>query len=505
MQRMPRKNARDGSRGGEGASSAFFGSLLVASVVAVVLIANSAELHVVGYLALASGVVYFGAASDFARIPGGVFDPWRYFLLKTALVGFLIPLVIAVANEGDLGTSLLPMQEIDYVILVLIFFYSFAWIGMRSGIGHALARQLPIVVYRSAPRPGLIHRLLGVYVAAWVARLLAFASGLHQINADLGTATTMVSSVLMPFSQLGTVAFFTLIWLLIGKGPIRAAGMAGLVSLVLIESMFGFAMGSKSQIILPTLYVLVCWSYLRRPVRPLTVLSGLIVLMFVLVPVLDAYRQGFSEVVQADKETSMRAIENGSLAITSGAVDDYDIFLKRSVSRIGAELEGLVVVVDQVPSRYDYQLGATFFPSMLYNLIPRIFWPDKPIFIPGREFSALFWDAAVGETYATNQDISWIGEAYFNFGLLGVGVAFLLGILIAFYRTRLLLFMEIEELPAPRVMFVLLSVLALSAFHYYLPGLIRSSLMLWFGLAVFYWRLPTFQIPTTRVGASRMR
>lgn len=470
--------------------SALRWSVLLTATVAAILISTEATPLQALLLSVASGAVYFSAASNFSRVPGGVFDPWRFFLMKTALISFLLPLVGAIANAGDLGTVALPMQRIDYAILVVVVFYLAAWVGVRCGLGQTLAQRLPAVVFDARPRAGIELRLYALYSAALAARILALSLGLHQINPDLGGATTSVSSILVPVSQLGVLAFSAIVWRLMDGKRLTGFQLLVLLGLIVVESLYGLAMGSKSLAVLPLLYVAICWSYQRRPIRPQILLLSLVALLFFMVPLLDAYRQDFTNTVVAEGKTSIAAVDRGVAQASAVIVEDYRVFLKRSTSRFSAEAEGLVMVVDQVPSRYDYQGGSTFFPSMFYNLVPRVIWPEKPIKIPGREFSSLFWGVADGQMYGSNQDISWVGEAYFNFGLLGSLIAFLLGIMIAFYQARLRFFMRVEALIAPRLIFVLFSVLALSAFHYYLGGLVRSSFLLWLALCIIYWRVP---------------
>lgn len=81
----------------------------------------------------------------------------------------------------------------------------------------------------------------------------------------------------------------------------------------------------------------------------------------------------------------------------------------------------LLYIVDVVPKEVDYQYGRSY-ANQVINPIPRYFWPSKPI-----------WDAGIllakakghvndaGVAYMTNSP-GFIGEAYLNFGLVGVGL-----------------------------------------------------------------------------------
>ena len=74
---------------------------------------------------------------------------------------------------------------------------------------------------------------------------------------------------------------------------------------------------------------------------------------------------------------------------------------------------------EHVPDRVGYQFGLTYY-TQLVNPIPRFLWPGKPTADAGllmAEAMGAVDDS--GEAYLTNSP-GFIGEAYLNFGLLGV-------------------------------------------------------------------------------------
>ncbi len=83
-------------------------------------------------------------------------------------------------------------------------------------------------------------------------------------------------------------------------------------------------------------------------------------------------------------------------------------------------------IIKQVPANMPYLKGETYYP-MLFKLIPRFFWEDKPREIGnlGRRFGFLPEGNEIN-----NVKIHQIGEMYANFGILGVFLGmFALGIL----------------------------------------------------------------------------
>lgn len=83
-------------------------------------------------------------------------------------------------------------------------------------------------------------------------------------------------------------------------------------------------------------------------------------------------------------------------------------FIERGVD----QMPRLPMVVDAVPQRRPHTLGLTFI-SPLCTFVPRSVWPQKPsdasLYLEG--FTALEW---------ANASFGLLGEAYLNFGILGV-------------------------------------------------------------------------------------
>jgi hypothetical protein len=108
----------------------------------------------------------------------------------------------------------------------------------------------------------------------------------------------------------------------------------------------------------------------------------------------------------------------------------------------------LVVVlqfcVDQTPERIAYLKGETF-KNLLTNLVPRVFWPNKPTEVMGQWFGHTYRILHPGDRI-TSINLPWIVEFYINFGPLGVVVGMgLVGVLLALIE-RVLLRPEMSEL-----------------------------------------------------------
>ena len=80
----------------------------------------------------------------------------------------------------------------------------------------------------------------------------------------------------------------------------------------------------------------------------------------------------------------------------------------------------LLYMADVVPRTLDYRMGRTYFVQLV-NPIPRAIWPDKPIDDAGLELAKVKGLIAHGDAYLTVSP-GLLGEMYWNFGMLGIGV-----------------------------------------------------------------------------------
>lgn len=94
----------------------------------------------------------------------------------------------------------------------------------------------------------------------------------------------------------------------------------------------------------------------------------------------------------------------------------------------------LCLIIDYTPARQDYLYGKTY-GYVLPQLIPRLFWPDKPrSHIATYELSVYYGLQREEDTETTTIAFGLLTEAYANFGLAG---ALMLGIFWGFWLKKL--------------------------------------------------------------------
>lgn len=423
-----------------------------------------------------------------------LFCPYSYFLLKGGLVEFGLPAIYLAVVPLSRISLRLPIEYIPgALLLVACSFIAFA-VGFRLPLGRKLALSVPLFYFpRRLSVDQYAVNALCLYGAGWVARLGAFGLGLHHMNPDLGEATTVVSSILQPFSMFAILSYIVLLYIHFTKAreqnlinPFRIFPL----SLLTLEVVYGMAMGSRSQMITPFIYLAFVYNYSYRKLAWRDVVVGIAILLFVLAPLSTMFRSAHYGKLERDG-ASISAVGDTIKSLSGHGETFYNRNLLDSViSRLSAELEGVTIVYSKVPSRLNYAGGETFFPSIITNFIPRTLWPEKPVYIPGREFAQIFWGIGVGNQYDTNMTISWIGESYYNFGWAGLIVAGVLGAIVSFFSTRCDFYARLEFSWFPRLYFVTFLVPVIGAFHYYPAGLLRAALFQLFYLSLLNLSLP---------------
>ena len=149
----------------------------------------------------------------------------------------------------------------------------------------------------------------------------------------------------------------------------------------------------------------------KLPWKRLAVL--VLVLVFAIFPFFNTFR-----FIDPRLDTMTRA------EMTSGIISNWDAetYLKASttaVKRRLAMINSVAIVVRDTPRWVPYENGRTIFLPSLAFFVPRIIWPDKPLFNLGREFGRTFrMTAAIDDKTSIAATVP--GELYWNFDLPGI-------------------------------------------------------------------------------------
>lgn len=211
-----------------------------------------------------------------------------------------------------------------------------------------------------------------------------------------------------------------------GKG--RIITFAFLFPIVLLV---GILSGGKAGFLIPFLYILLAYHYLKKRVK-ISWIFTFVVVTILAIPFFNAYRY-------ADNLAQIIS------ALDKMLTEDNDFLIKQVMGRFYG-IDSLTIIIRDTPNVMDYQLGATILP-LLYAWIPRALWPDKPII----SFSKIFGETYLGQFFSgtgTAASVTMLGEVYLNFHIAGMIVgSFLIGLILrAIYE-----YLIVKNLGAPAV------------------------------------------------------
>ncbi len=189
----------------------------------------------------------------------------------------------------------------------------------------------------------------------------------------------------------------------------RLVSMAGLVLVVLAlgAALVPFIKSSRTGVLIVFVHVAVIWHYLRGPIRlrSLALAGAALLAIFLVLTALRARAQ----------DTDELAAYVGVEAVMSELVGSRNLF--------GIAKSGLIA--HHVPETIDYKYGSTFV-VWIYTPVPRTLWKNKPVIHVGNEIG----DKIYSNPEGSGVPPGFFGEAYLNFGWIGVPFAFfVLGVL----------------------------------------------------------------------------
>lgn len=266
----------------------------------------------------------------------------------------------------------------------------------------------PVLRYRRPPKTRITRRMLFVAVAAMILFVIFVQQrgGLisHMMTWAIGRRTALSGQ----YYWLQGVSFgplACLIWMAARPRAVRDWRFMSIFGVLIAATFLGNA--SRSTVIFYFMAALGVWMLRRGRVsftRPLV----LAVLSLFLVGALGILRQSTWG-------------GGGTLDLSSFTTGGVGTALSSAVEEMAlrsGEDRALYVILAKVPEEIDHIHGSSYL-SFFTTPIPRAVWPDKP-FIIQAQVGEVFYGRAFGMPPGA------IGEAYWNFSVPGVIVAFLL-------------------------------------------------------------------------------
>jgi hypothetical protein len=275
------------------------------------------------------------------------------------------------------------------------------------------------------------QRVLVVVAVGALARLVLLVTGNlgyqgYGKGGDLtGYANWLATaSDLLPFAA----GLFLLDWFTTR----RRTSLNALLILFLTEVATSIVAGVKGLVL--SLVVFLAVVAIRAGRRPSfrVALTAAVIFLVVIAPAVQAFRH---QVQQSGSPTSLSQRITAPLSLVGGGSGGTIGAARASYRNTVFEEQGLLLdialIQTRTPSIYPYEHGKRWLEAPLVAAIPRALWPGKPSLSNGAEIAVKYGGAPAGST-GTSMPATMVGDAWIQFGWLGVVAASLL--LGAFYR-----------------------------------------------------------------------
>jgi hypothetical protein len=225
------------------------------------------------------------------------------------------------------------------------------------------------------------------------------------------------SSLASSLAQLAPLYYFSwaLAWLLVFSGRATRTQKwtlyLGFIPMTLM--ILGNSLTDKSQAL--TLFavpIMALW-YARRTLPWRSLVGFALLAVFVIFPFFNTYRN-----LDPYLPRVQRVSTTATTLVSMDAEEFADVSLGTFKRRV-ALINSVAVVVRDVPRWVPYERGDTLFLPAMSFFIPRFVWPEKPLFMMGRDFGVKFRVVNVLDD-KTRIAPTVPGELYWNFDLPGI-------------------------------------------------------------------------------------
>lgn len=226
---------------------------------------------------------------------------------------------------------------------------------------------------------------------------------------------------------------FYILWRRKKLSFVQACLIAGLFS---FEMIIRFSSGILSEVMFLSFFLILVEFYEKKRIHIFWV-SILIAFFILFSPIKHEFRNLTWESNEENQTTISKANLFWRLFIkyyTSFDLLEVEQSGEATKNRV-ALISILSAVINDTPDFVPYWNGGSY-TTLFTNLIPRIFWPDKPGNTIGNEFGQRY-GYLDSTDYSTSFNLPWIVEMYANFGAWGILIGMpLVGIFLGFLNRK---------------------------------------------------------------------
>jgi hypothetical protein len=280
-----------------------------------------------------------------------------------------------------------------------------------------------------------------IFILSFILGALAFI--IMLVNGTLFQSSTPIQSSLF-YSAIGFIQSFSIVSLVISYYLYRVTSfsfywmIASLVSFSTVL-MFGLVSGSKTRLLIPLILVVFVLNYVKGLITKKQSIAGILILiafLSVLMPFNSFYRD--IQINEGDSTSFTNSLTMVANTFDRMVEGDKTETIDLAVSYLTSRLSNISVVATIFKYQDDdsnhIHYGSSY-ARVLYGLIPRFIYLEKPALTIGRIIAVEFdygpaEQVVLGEEMSnTSIGVTFIGEMLYNFSYLAFVVAFLFGIM----------------------------------------------------------------------------
>jgi hypothetical protein len=373
-----------------------------------------------------------------------MFSPAFFWGMNFAVfygVAAILPFAMTPEQGGYHYVFTLGRPYYPLAALVTLFCMLFFFAGYRSKWAALRGKRNTWFVGWTAPENNVRlfwAILLGMGVAAFL--VLIAGGGYNQVTTEVQSPLFYSAAGFLQTGLFVAVPFAVARALQPGAKPFWK--LAAIIS-VGATLLFGLPSGSKTLALLGPMFLVFAWNYRRHRFSRRQALIAVFIVMGVLA-FLMPFNSIYRDVLLANPDQAQQGLAANITMMQDATAElgerDPEMLVDLAVGYTSQRLSNLSIVavlLGHQRSHDNLALGDTYF-RLIYVLIPRFIWPEKPPLTFGREVAVkLGLGRSEGrvlgiEMSNTSVGLTFVGEAIYNFSIyLAPLVMLLMGM---FYR-----------------------------------------------------------------------
>lgn len=298
-------------------------------------------------------------------------------------------------------------ENLNHLVVYELLLRALGLIAMYFSFWMGPAWSIPKITFKQPSR--LIPKTLLVVTFSTVVFLayMQTRGGIiaHILSWGQGRNTALAGQAYWPFFiKLGLNA--CLLWLATDRKAETKPIFWGVIGVSLISNFV--ASGSRAAIVYYMAMAVIVWLLREQKIAFTKIITVMTVGVLILGLLGNLRSSTFDG--EIDWRTLTGASSSGETSLLSGLTE---------ITERAGSVDGAFPIIAKVPAEEAFLYGDSYL-AVLTLPIPRKFWPNKPGLVGGRIGDVFFGLSNVGMPGGA------LGEAYWNFGVLGVMLAYLL-------------------------------------------------------------------------------